>query len=108
MIEGISPTESPLDFFSEVNALNPSTSVVNFNEVTLDRGDCIYVPAYYYVQSKTVSSGQYEPELNINGSDDSLIITHLYESHSAMVDLVFEGLTDNNWIDTKHKYDSML
>jgi len=44
-----------------------------------------------------------------NGFSDTILITHLYESHSALVDMVFDGIDDNDWTDLqKNKYDKMF
>jgi len=32
----------------------PLTERVNFIRVLLEEGDCMYVPAYFYIQSQTV------------------------------------------------------
>lgn len=50
---GIKSGDSPLDFFDPRMETWASTKVINFNEVTLSRGDCMYIPAYFYVQSRT-------------------------------------------------------
>ena len=84
------------------------SKVVNFNHVTLEQGDCIYVPAYYFVQTKTVDDDNYEPEYNGKNAQ-TVLISHWYESHSALVDMVFDGIEDNNWTDYKvNKYDRMF
>jgi hypothetical protein len=31
-------------------------------EVTLEEGDCMYVPAFYYIQSKTLASSKFGEE----------------------------------------------
>ena len=43
----------------------------------------MYVPAYFYVESKTLSK---------DGKGVSIIVNHQYESHSAMVDMVMDGI----------------
>jgi len=48
--------------------------------VTLNTGDCMYVPAYYYIQSKTLTE---------TDNKESMIITHEYAPHSKMLDLIF-------------------
>jgi len=50
-MEGIKSNESPLDFFEDDFSESASLSVVPLNDVVLGVGDCIYVPAFYYVQS---------------------------------------------------------
>ena len=89
--------ESPIDFFDEGLKDYPSTKMVNFLEATLSPGDCMYVPAYYYVQSKTLGDDNYMSD--VHGEGQSLIITHQYESHSEMVEMVFEGIDSKDWTD---------
>ena len=50
-VEGIGKTESPINFFDPKLATSGATKVVPMNDVTLTTGDCIYVPAYYYIQT---------------------------------------------------------
>lgn len=75
---------------------------VHYINATLEAGDCIYVPAYYYIESKTLSN---------EGKGPSLILAQQYESHSKLVDMVLDGIQDNSLTDDenyKHKYDKML
>ena len=41
--------DSPLNFFDWSKARYPLATQVKFLDVSLSAGDCIYVPAYYYV-----------------------------------------------------------
>ena len=85
VFEKLPPTASPIDFFNIDYDHFPFAKQVNFLEVTLEAGDCLYVPAYYYIQSKTVG---------LQGSTpiETIMIARTYESHSAFVDLMLEGL----------------
>lgn len=106
-VKGMDSDESPLDFFDKGLAKYPSTSTVNFLESDLGPGDCIYVPAYYYVQSQTLGDSNYKD--NKIGTGQSMIVTHQYESHSAMVDMVFRGIDNKDWMDDEtNKVDDML
>jgi len=40
---------SPLNFFDWNKNKFPLATIINFLDVTLNAGDCLYVPAYYYV-----------------------------------------------------------
>jgi len=53
-IEGMQPDESPLDFFDQEHLNYETTKTVQFLEADLEAGDCLYVPAYFYIQSKTL------------------------------------------------------
>ena len=74
---------------------------VNFLESHLEAGDCLYVPAYYYVQSETTTK---------DGYGRTVLLTHHYESHSRMIDIIFEGIENEIFGkgDDEHKYDKML
>ena len=48
---------SPLDFFNINEKKYPLTKQVNFIDAKLEEGDCMYVPAFYFVQSKSTGSG---------------------------------------------------
>ena len=45
---------TPVDFFDYDLEKFPLMSQFEFLDVTLKQGDCMYIPAFYYVQSKTV------------------------------------------------------
>lgn len=47
----------------------------------LHAGDCIYVPAYYWFQTKSAS-------------DLSVLLSFGYESHSRLTDLLFDAIND--------------
>lgn len=56
--EALGPDESPVDFFEPEFRKFPFAQNVNFIEVTLQAGDCMYVPAYFYVQSQSLPDKQ--------------------------------------------------
>ena len=45
--------ETPINFFDVDEKRYPHTKDINFVNATLNAGDCLYVPAYYYIQSRT-------------------------------------------------------
>lgn len=57
-IEDMQPDESPLDFFDENHLEFGTTKNVQFLQADLEAGDCLYVPAYFYIQSKTLCNNQ--------------------------------------------------
>lgn len=81
--ETLAKYETPINFFNPNVKKYPWTRVVNFLGATLNAGDCMYVPAYYYVQSKTTFQG---------GNKESIIITQQFEAHSEMVDIMMDAL----------------
>lgn len=72
--------ETPIDFFDVDYKRFPLATKVNFISVTLSAGDCLYVPAYFYLQSKTLAASE------------TILLTEQYESHSQFVDLLMDGL----------------
>ena len=87
---------SPVDFFDPDFKLFPFARNVKFLEAELKAGDCMYVPAYFFVQSKTVAA----PEVDSTGKTRpgrSIILADQYASHSAIVDLMLDGLEDENF-----------
>ena len=57
----------------------------------LRAGDCLYVPAYFYAESKTLTKANGE-----DGRGMSIIINHQYNSHSKLVDMVMDGIQDHS------------
>ena len=45
----LKPDQSPINFFDPNISKFPLVEHVQFLELTLDAGDCVYVPAYYYI-----------------------------------------------------------
>ena len=48
-LEELDPTDTPLDFFNPDYRQFPFAKDVNFLHAKLKAGDCMYVPAYFYV-----------------------------------------------------------
>jgi hypothetical protein len=48
-LEELDPSETPIDFFSPDFKVYPFAKEVKFLYVKLKAGDCVYVPAYYYI-----------------------------------------------------------
>ena len=103
VFESFWPDDSPVDFFRVNHDKYPLAKTVNFLDTTLEAGDCLYVPAYFYVQSKTVGEGIH---------DESILLIEQYESHSKMIDLYMKGLDDHGLVDKdskdKAKFDQAL
>ena len=54
--EELKKDETPLDFFDVNYKAYPFAKDVVFLDATLYPGDCLYVPAFFYYQSKTLGS----------------------------------------------------
>lgn len=52
--EELAPDETPINFFKPDYKNFPFAKHVVFLNLTLHAGDCLYIPAYYYSQSRTV------------------------------------------------------
>lgn len=90
--------KTPVDFFDIDKQKYPLTTQINFVEATLEAGDCMYVPAYYYMQTKTISGSDWNRE--------TVMIREMYESHSKFVDVMMEALEAERLTDTeRHKYE---
>ena len=89
--------ESPLNFFDVDWIKYPLAGHVNFLETTLNAGDCMYVPAYYYIQSKSTG----KPGLH----DETIMITEQYESHSKFIDVMMEGIEEERIVSKDQKSD---
>jgi len=79
--------QSPLDFFNVDHAEFPLASQFEFIEVTLRAGDCMYVPAYFYIQSETKGEG---------AGGETIMIAEQYQSHSKFVDVLMDALEEEN------------
>lgn len=76
-----------MDFFKPDYVKFWQAKPVKFIDVELGAGDCLYVPAFYYTQSKT------------REGDESLLITNTYPAHSEFVDMFMDGIEKNGWTD---------
>ena len=65
--EGFPKNESPFSFFGQRKDKFPLAKQARYIEATLEAGDCMYVPAYYYVETKTLTK---------QGKGISIIINH--------------------------------
>jgi hypothetical protein len=83
--ENMRQDTSPIDFFQPNFKKFPFAEQARFLDVVVSAGDCLYVPAYFYVQSETVSGeGQ-----------ESILVTKQYSPHSQFVDMIFDALEEN-------------
>jgi hypothetical protein len=79
VLEELSPTESPLDFFTRVNETQyPLFSEAKILSVVAQAGQCLFVPAFYWLQSQTRT-----------GDKHTIILSFEYESHSELLNLFF-------------------
>ena len=56
VFERFDKNNSPLDFFNIDQSKYPYAASVKFIDAKLNAGDCVYIPAYYYIQSKTTGA----------------------------------------------------
>ena len=54
-LEHLEKDQSPMDFFNPDYEKFPYAKQFEFVEIELEAGDCLYIPAYFYVQSKTTA-----------------------------------------------------
>lgn len=79
MLEELSPAESPLDFFNPDYKEYSLAYDANMLTATAEKGGCLYVPAFYWMQSRTLSR-------------ESTLMNFEYESHSELTNLLFEAI----------------
>ena len=51
--------------------------------VALDKGDCIYIPAFWWYQ------------IEASAAETTLTVTHWYDIGSTWVELIFNGIEQN-------------
>lgn len=75
-LEHLEKDESPMDFFDPDYDKFPYAKQFKFVEVELEAGDCLYIPAYFYVQSKTTADDVPIPgRVNATTAGESIILT---------------------------------
>lgn len=80
VLERYPPNETPINFFRPVNTTDyPLFDYAKVLTVEVEKGQCLFVPAFYFMQSQTVT-------------DKSTIVTFEYESHSELVALLFKAI----------------
>lgn len=91
-IKGVPRGETPIDFFDYNTTTYPAIDqYVHFTNVTLNKGDCMYVPAFYMIQSRT------------NKQDETIMIADQYEVNSLLVDEMMEAIKQDGFIKEEYK-----
>ena len=86
--------ETPVNFFEPDYEKFPLMKNAVILEAKLEAGDCIYIPAFYYIQSETVVG-------------ESKFVTSEYAAHSQIVDMVMNSL-DTITDDQSHSNDAKM
>ena len=79
--EDIGPVETPINLFeSNIKTIKRYTLMKPSDvfEAKLEKGSCVYVPAYYWYQ--------------MEAKKDSMYMAFQYESSSRMVDMLIRGV----------------
>eukprot|EP00350_Pseudokeronopsis_sp_OXSARD2_P004529 CAMPEP_0170548412 /NCGR_PEP_ID=MMETSP0211-20121228/6740_1 /TAXON_ID=311385 /ORGANISM="Pseudokeronopsis sp., Strain OXSARD2" /LENGTH=167 /DNA_ID=CAMNT_0010853963 /DNA_START=494 /DNA_END=997 /DNA_ORIENTATION=+ len=71
------PDETPLNFFNVNTTQYPLWKDVKLYDVTLTEGQCLFIPAFFWVQSQTLTD------------EYSILVTHEYENHSKLTEMFF-------------------
>lgn len=74
---------SPVDFFNPDYTQHENFRGATTFDITLGVGDCLYLPAYWWIQSETV------------GNVQTTVITFWYTVASEWLKLVFYGMEEN-------------
>eukprot|EP00347_Sterkiella_histriomuscorum_P003417 403364374 len=80
VLEELAPQETPINFFQDVNVTKyPLFQDARVLDQVVEQGNCIFVPAYYWVQTHTLS-------------DEVTMMYFEYESHSELATLLFKAI----------------
>jgi Cupin-like domain len=80
-LDELDPRETPLDFFKPVNLTRyPLFAEVKLLTAELKAGECIFIPAFYWVQTQT------------KGSDSTVMMNFEFNSHSELLNLLFQAI----------------
>ena len=90
-IKGMPRGETPIDFFDYNITTYPAIDHVHFINVTLNKGDCMYVPAFYHIESRT------------NKQEETIMIADQYEVNSLLVDEMMEAIKQDGFIQEEYK-----
>ena len=83
MLDELPPKETPLDFFTNVNSTRyPLFAEAKVLSVEVEAGQCLFIPAFYWMQSKTL----------LTGNEMAIIMNFEYESHSELLNLLFSAI----------------
>ena len=79
VFEELLPEESPLDFFNVNENKYPLFYKAKVLDAVVEKGGCVFIPSFYWVQSKTLSK-------------ESTLLNFEYESHSELTSLLFDAI----------------
>jgi len=109
--------QTPIDFYNLNLKRFPFVADVKFLNVILNEGDCMYIPAYFYYQSRSLGDAKddlgYRKDsqklVNVGSTYDSIIFKFQFPSHSSLVDLVFQAVEEQLIIENDpHEFDIYL
>lgn len=69
--------------FSPVDMFNEEWKDAKVHLVTLSQGDCLYLPAHWWLQTESALE---EP---------TIVLNHWYESSSSWADIIMSGISQN-------------
>ncbi len=83
VLEELQPNESPIDFFSsDIDTSKfPLFVEAKVLGVTLAAGQCLFVPAFYWIQSSTKT-----------GNEHTILVNFQFETHSELLNLLFQAI----------------
>ena len=78
----LDPKESPINLFALDEEAFPSIKYIDHKySVTLKRGDCVYIPAYYFYQVKGEGSSEYYDQEYVY-APSAITVSLKYKVHS--------------------------
>ena len=88
----LGPRQSPVSFFDPDFEEHPNLQYIDADYyLELKEGDCVFVPAFYFIQYKGLPN--VSPSLE-NQWPTAIAITLKYKSNSAMLGAFFEAVED--------------
>jgi hypothetical protein len=82
VFEELLPEETPLNFFNVNNTAYPLYDKAKMIEVTVNAGGCVFVPAFYWLQTQT-------PASTSRAEQSTMLMSFEYECHSELVSMLF-------------------
>jgi hypothetical protein len=79
------PNFSPVNFFKAEYGRFPEFKKVNRMYVNLEKGDCLYIPAFWWYMTKTDENVHF------------ITVSALFKSHSRLVEDIVHGIEVNNF-----------
>lgn len=92
MFVDLDPNESPINLFKIDEEQFPSAAFIKKFSKTLERGDCIYIPAFYFYQVKGEGSNVYVDNPPTDYTASVITVSLKYKVHSQLLASFYEAI----------------